>query len=322
MSLATKPNTATATQPAEQSESDAPTGATAADREAANRDTADENARIAERLREMSSLLEAQGANPFRAGAYRKAAATIEGLGESVRAIFDRGGPEGLDALPGVGRGIRSAIAEMLITGRWSQLDRLRGSVAPEALLQSVPGIGPELAKRIHNTLGIDSLEALEAAAHDGRLDAMTGIGQRRIGALRASLQRMLGRPRHIEPASPHRHHPPVAMLLDIDREYRERAVSGQLPTIAPKRFNPQGTAWLPVLHTERDGWHCTALYSNTPRAHELGRAHDWVVIYCYDDDHTEDQHTVVTESRGSLAGRRVVRGREAACRSHYGHAS
>lgn len=281
---------------------------------------ADENARIAERLREAGALLETQGANPYRAGAYRKAAATLEALTESVRAVFDRGGAEALDALPGIGRGIRSAIAELLITGRWSQLERLRGSVAPEAVLQSVPGIGPELAKRIHNTLGIDSLEALEAAAHDGRLDAMTGIGQRRIAALRASLQRMLGRPRAVSPPTAHHRQVPVAVLLEVDREYRERAQARTLPTIAPKRFNPRGESWLPVLHTERDGWHCTALYSNTPRAHELARTHDWVVIYCYDDDHAEDQYTVVTESRGSLAGHRVVRGREAACRSHYAH--
>jgi hypothetical protein len=44
----------------------------------------------------------------------------------------------------------------------------------------------------------------------------------------------------------------------------------------------------------------------------------DWVVIYFYDHDHAEGQHTVVTETRGPLAGRRVVRGREAECKAHY----
>jgi hypothetical protein len=42
------------------------------------------------------------------------------------------------------------------------------------------------------------------------------------------------------------------------------------------------------------------------------------VVIYFYDNDHEEGQHTVVTETRGPLAGRRVVRGREAECREFY----
>jgi DNA polymerase (family X) len=67
----------------------------------------------------------------------------------------------------------------------------------------------------------------------------------------------------------------------------------------------------LPVLHTERDIWHFTALYSNTARAHELGRTDDWVVVYYYDGDHQEGQCTGVTETHGALAGNRVVRGRE-----------
>ena len=44
----------------------------------------------------------------------------------------------------------------------------------------------------------------------------------------------------------------------------------------------------------------------------------DWVVIYFYDDQHVEKQHTVVTETHGSLLGRRVVRGREAECRAFH----
>lgn len=59
-------------------------------------------------------------------------------------------------------------------------------------------------------------------------------------------------------------------MLLDVDRAYR--AAAGALAKIAPKRFNPAGEAWLPILHTERGPWRFTALFSNTARAHSLGR--------------------------------------------------
>mgnify|MGYP001813896273 CR=1 FL=1 len=109
-----------------------------------------------------------------------------------------------------------------------------------------------------------------------------------------------------------------MAQLLAVDAEYRSKAEAGELPTIAPKRFNPEQTAWLPILHAQRDDWHFTALYSNTARAHELGRTRDWVVIYFYEDHHREGQHTVVTETRGALIGRRVVRGLEAECRAWY----
>ena len=100
-----------------------------------------------------------------------------------------------------------------------------------------------------------------------------------------------------------------------MDAEYRRRAAAGELRRIAPRRFNPGGQAWLPVLHVDRDGWSFTALYSNTARAHELGTTRDWVVVYA-ERDGREDQCTVVTERSGALRGERVVRGREDECRA------
>jgi hypothetical protein len=275
---------------------------------------ADENQQIADQLREAAALLEAQGESPFRVAAYRRAAQTVAQCAQSLRQLFEAKGREGLQELPGVGAGISSAIAEMLITGGWSQLARLRGSAEPEALLRTVPGVGAELAHQIHETLHVDSLEGLENAALEGRLESVGGIGPRRAAAIRASLAAMLGRRVARAPHAPEPGLPEVALLLGVDREYRDRAEAGRLPLIAPKRFNPAGEAWLPVLHARRGDWHFTALYSNTARAHELGRTRDWVVIYFYDGDHSERQCTVVTEHHGPLAGRRVVRGREAEC--------
>jgi hypothetical protein len=278
------------------------------------------NARCADRLREAADLLEAQGANPFRVSAYRKAAMTVLELPEDLAARVDRDGLPGLEALPSIGRGIAAALLEMVRTGRWTQLERLRGSADPVQLLTAVPGLGHRLAERIHDELQVDTLEGLELVAHDGRLESVPGVGPRRAAAIRASLQTMLSRSRpHQAPRTQGASDGPgVAILLAIDDEYRRKAEAGSLPTIAPRRFNPEGESWLPVLHAERDGWHFTALYSNTAQAHQLGRTRDWVVLYFYDDEHTEGQHTVVTETHGPLAGRRVVRGREAECRAHY----
>jgi hypothetical protein len=105
-----------------------------------------------------------------------------------------------------------------------------------------------------------------------------------------------------------------LGLVMLIDREYRKKAANDLLPRIAPSRFNSEGEAWLPVLHTDRGKWHFTALHSNTARAHELGRVRDWVVIYFHDDGGGEAQYTVVTETRGPLLGRRVARGRESEC--------
>jgi hypothetical protein len=274
-----------------------------------------DNAAVADLLREMASLLEAQGDdNAFRIAAYRRAADTVAGLSGNVRELFERDGLAGLDALPTIGAGIAAAIGEILQTGRWARLDRLRGNAGPEAILRTIPGVGPQLALRLHDELGVDSLEALEVAAHDGRLERLPRLGARRAAALRAALTQMLDRARAMRrrraPGTAQAE-PSVDQLLDVDREYRAGAAAGTLPTIAPRRFNPQGQAWLPVLHTRRGDWAFTALYSNTARAHELDRVHDWVVVYAEDPAHHERQYTVVTAARGARAGQRVVRGRE-----------
>jgi DNA polymerase (family X) len=274
------------------------------------------NEQVAERLRQAADLLAEQQANPFRVRAYRRAAETIARLPEELGDFVGQHDIEGLEGLPGIGPSLAAAIAEMVRTGRWAQLERLRGAAEPEKLFCSIPGIGPKLARRLHDALHVDTLEALEAAAHDGRLESVPGVGRRRASMLQAALGSRLSR---VRPAVRHAvREPAVETLLDVDREYRTKAAEDSLPKIAPRRFNPEGKAWLPILHTERNHWQFTALFSNTARAHELGRINDWVVIYFHADTEPEAQRTVVTEKQGELAGRRVVRGRESECRAFY----
>lgn len=281
-----------------------------------------DNRLIAERLEEIARLLEEQSANPFRVQAYRRAADSIRNLPRPVAELLGRQGTDGLRELPGIGESLARSIAQLSGSGELPLLDRLRGAGSGERLLATVPGIGPTFAARIRAELGIETLTDLEAAAHDGRLEQMIGMGPKRVLAVRESLAgRFRRRPPAVTkpPRSTPTADPPVAELLDVDREYRAQAKAGRLPRIAPKRFNPTGAAWLPVLHTQRDARHYTALYSNTARAHELDMTHDWVVIYR--DDHDGDgQWTVTTDHFGPLAGRRVVRGREAECQEFYAH--
>lgn len=265
------------------------------------------NDETAARLDEIARLLAAQGADRFRVGAYERAADTVRRLPTPVSEILQQHGLPGLQALPGVGLSIARAIRDLLAHGRLAMLERLRGESDPVKLLASVPGVGRVTADRLHHDLGLDTLEDFEAAAHDGTLERLVGRGKRLAG-IRDSLAHRLARVKG--PAAARDAPPPLAEILDVDREYREKARAGDLVKIAPRRFNPSRVAWLPILHTRRGPRRYTALFSNTARAHSLGRTDDWVVIY-WEDRGGERQCTVITSERGPLKGRRIVRGRE-----------
>jgi NAD-dependent DNA ligase len=274
---------------------------------------------VATKLREIAQLLRAQLANPFRVNAYLHAADTLDNLGRNVAELMQAKGIKGLVALPGIGEGIARSIYEYVATGRMSRLESLRGAADPVELFRSIPGVGSVLAERIHDQLHIDSLEALENAVREGQLQKVEGLGSKRLEAIAAWLQKHLdGQRRQFRPGARASDVPPVELILRVDSEYRQKAAADKLPRITPKRFNPENKAWLPILHTTHKHWHFTALYSNTARAHQLGRTTDWVVIYFYDDHHREGQHTVVTETHGSLQGSRVVRGHETECLQYY----
>jgi DNA polymerase (family X) len=284
------------------------------------------NEDVAGALDRVADLLEVQGAGVHRVRAWRHGAALVRTSELSAAGLATRaGGGE----IPGIGPRLALAIAELARTGRLALLEHLEGTVSPEERFSSIAGLGPVLARRIHDQLGIATLEELEQAAHDGRLARVPGFGSRRTRAVQEVLGFLLsaasrrraerpprpaGGPRPIAAEAPD-----VGLVLAVDEHYRREAAAGRLRQIAPRRFNPSGEAWLPILHFDRDGWSFTALYSNTARAHALGRTRDWVVIFC-ERDGIERQCTVVTEIAGPLKGRRVVRGREDECGRHHAH--
>jgi hypothetical protein len=276
------------------------------------------NQDIADKLLEIAALLKQQRANPFRVSAYQNAASVIRNLPQPVSNIIEHEDFHGLVALPGIGEGIARSIYEYVALGRMSRLDSLKGGHDPVALFESIPGIGPKLAHRIIEHLHIDSLEALEVAAHNHRLEKIPGFSAKKVDMILAWLAQVLGRRRPGAQSHEPFTEPSVQLLLQVDHRYRKKASGGELPMIAPKRFNPEDEAWLPVMHVSKQGWHFTALFSNTARAHQLNRTRDWVVIYFYDDQQHGSQHTVVTETHGDLIGQRVVRGRENECREYY----
>jgi DNA polymerase (family X) len=278
------------------------------------------NEEIAKLLETIADQLEEREDNPYRVQAFRHGAERVRATETRLTELIEQGGGEALTQLEGIGQGLASLIFEFITTGRSTYLQQLEGRYPqpPEDILQQVPGIGPELARRIIYALQIDSLEGLAKAAHNGRLSRIQGFGPRRVAAIQHSLAALLG-----NAASSSRQtngsngQPGIDMLLEVDAEYRQQAEAGALPKLAPRRNNPQQEAWLPVMQTEKEGWAMTVLFSNTARAHELKKTHDWVVIY-YQKDGPEAQCTIVTETGGLLEGKRVIRGRERECITFY----
>jgi Holliday junction resolvasome RuvABC DNA-binding subunit len=283
------------------------------------------NQEIAETLNHVADLLEFEDGNSFRVRSYRGAAQTVRDLDEPVIEMLEHKGENVLKELPGIGDKLAGVIRELATTGRLGLAEQLESEVWPGKLLTRVPGIGESLARRIHDELGISTLEELEVAAYDGRLERVEGIGPERTEGVRIALSGMLSQSSrrklrqaigHKAPAQEPR--PSVNLLLDLDEEYRRKAARDQLRKIAPKRFNPQGRQWLPVMKAKRAGWDFTVLFSNTELAHRTGKTRDWVVIY-FERQGEQRQGTVVTAERGNLEGRRVIRGRERECREYYG---
>lgn len=305
---------------------------------------------IANVFEQVSELLEAQGENYYRIRAYRKGAEAVRSQSRSVVDIFELSGTAGLEEIPYIGRRLSQSIKELAETGDLTLLQRLSIDVSPEDIFTTVPGVGQVLARRLYRGLGLRSLEDLEQAAETGLLVGVPGFGQERITHIQRAVASLLSqrpsnhisvrhRPsdRELIPSmsvqrpilrSTRSHTTPftsqskqqpekqleaptVSLLLEIDQQYRYLAKAGQLRMVTPKRFNPEGKAWLPVMQIEKEGWKFNALYSNTQRSHDLGKTHDWVVIN-YERGKAKGQCTIVTESRGAQKGTRVVRGREA----------
>ena len=283
------------------------------------------NQEIANAFERVGELLAEQNANPHRVRAYRRAAQILQERKEPIADVVLDGQTKTLEAIPGIGESLARQIEELIRTGKSSLLLRLQGEIEPANLFARVPGIGEKLAKKIIQQLHIHSLEELEQAAHDGRLDNIEGFGKGRIDLIRIYLAGLLNPnarkwmlkaiPKLEKTPKPAI--PSAAILLEMDGEYLEKAAKGVLEMITPRRFNPYGEALLPIYHAQKNEWNMTALFSNTARAHELEKTDDWVIIF-YDKDKITNQVTIVTETGGPLKGKRVIRGLETACSAHY----
>ena len=143
---------------------------------------------VAASLREIGTILELNGENPFKCRAYLNAARTLEtsptDLTELVRT--DR-----LGELPGIGDALREKITTLVNTGKLPYLEELRTTI-PSGLLSllDLPGLGPKKLRILRDQLKIESIEALTKACQDGRLASLDGFGEKTATNLLDSIQR------------------------------------------------------------------------------------------------------------------------------------
>jgi DNA polymerase (family X) len=134
-----------------------------------------DNPKIAERLEHLASLLEFQGANPFRLKAYRQGAEVIRGAAVSVAEAIAAG--QDLTTWSGIGSGVAEKCRELVETGQLRQIQELEQEIPPTVLdLLRVPNLGPKKAATLFRELGIKDLDQLKLACEQQRVRALKGF--------------------------------------------------------------------------------------------------------------------------------------------------
>ena len=128
-------------------------------------------------LEQVGTLLQLDGANPFRVRAYENASRSLSAHEEDLWETVNGGL---LIDIKGIGKGIAGLIDEAMKEGSWGGLDSLYEKV-PKGLIAmlGIPGLGPKRIKQFHDELGIESIAELRSAAEDGALSKLPRMGNK-----------------------------------------------------------------------------------------------------------------------------------------------
>src|SRR5918912_710029 len=133
------------------------------------------NAQIAAAFDELGDLYELDGAVSYRVIAYRNAARAVRESPVSIIALTREGK---VTTVPGIGRTLEDKLRALDETGDIPAAQRLRAQFPPGLVsVMHLPGFGPKRARRLYDELGVDSLDALRAAAEAGQIRGLRGFG-------------------------------------------------------------------------------------------------------------------------------------------------
>jgi DNA polymerase (family 10) len=133
---------------------------------------------VAEVLIRVATILDLAGDNPYRSLAYRRAARLVLA---TAKPLPDYLTPKGFLALPGLGANLRRKLGELVITGRIRfGLEIMARLPDAASALMAIPSIGAIAARRLHDELGISTVDDAIAAARAGRIRELHGFGRRK----------------------------------------------------------------------------------------------------------------------------------------------
>ncbi len=221
------------------------------------------NSDIAKVFSDIADLLEIKGENQFKIRAYQRATRTIEHLPVEVEQMVKEG--QRLEEIPGVGEAIAKKTMELVTTGNLHYYDELRGEF-PEVIstLLDIPGIGPKIAIRLCNELGINSIDDLEAAIRDGRLASMPRMGDKMAENILRQLQTMRTKERRIPIGDA------LPVVEGIMRELGERpGLKNLIPAGSLRRFR-ETVGDIDLMGTSDDREGIISAFVGLPRVKEV----------------------------------------------------
>ncbi|NUM70579.1 MAG: DNA polymerase/3'-5' exonuclease PolX, partial [Ignavibacteriaceae bacterium] len=125
-------------------------------------------------LEKIADIMDFKGENVFKVSAFRNAASVLEGLTGEIDGLYKSGE---LASVKGIGKGILAVVEEIYTTGESATLKTLSEDVPDTVFdLFSLRGLGSKKIQALYHDKGVVSVEGLEEALSNGRLDDVKGF--------------------------------------------------------------------------------------------------------------------------------------------------
>ena len=136
-----------------------------------------ENREIARLLSETADLMEIAAEDPFRIRSYRNGASVIESYPERIEDILKDPQRKVTD-IPGIGKGLASALQEIVTRGSFERRDLLLTKYPPTALeLLKIQGLGPKTIALLWEHYRVSTIDDLERICQEQKLRLLPRLG-------------------------------------------------------------------------------------------------------------------------------------------------